>query len=224
MSLTALPSGLQPAYHPSGEIRSVAHPGILLPGTNVNIFKNQPVGLGIGTGGAVNGVTVPVGQVYLFPIVAATIATTNKIFGVFAGCEYFDALNTPQESNYWPASQVCFAGTVITAFIWHDPLIEYTIQTDGTAFAGAAVTTLGDGYSRWDGRQLSLSNFAAGSATVGLSQCTASPTTLVAQGAQGQLQITKTDPTILNQTAGDTYLQLQVRIAYPATSAIFTSI
>lgn len=224
MSLTALPSGLVPAYHPAGEIRSIAHPGILQPGTNVNIFKGQPVGLGIGTGIAVNGVTIPTGQVYLFPIVAATIATTNKIFGVFAGVEYYDATNTPQESNFWPASQVCFAGTVVTAFIWQDPLIEYTIQTDGTAWSGVSATTLGDGYVRYDGRELNLSNFTAGSATVGLSQCTASPTTLVAQGAQGQLQVSKTDPTILNQTAGDTYLQIQVRIAYPATAAIFTSV
>lgn len=218
MSLTALPSGLVPAYHPSGLIRSVAHPGILQPGTNVSIFKGQPVYLGIGTNAAVNGVTIPTGQVYLAPVTA----TTQKIFGVFAGVEYFDALNTPQESNFWPASQVCFAGTVVTAFIWHDPLIEYTIQTDGTA--SGVTTTLGDAYPRFDGRELNLSNFAAGSATVGLSQCTANLSTLVATTVQGQLQITKTDPTILNQSAGDTYLQLQVRIAYPQTAAPFVSI
>jgi hypothetical protein len=220
MSLTPLPSGLVPAYHPSGEIRSIAHPGILMPGTNVNIFKGQPVYVAIGTGAAVNGVTIPAGQVYLAPITAG--AATPRIFGVFAGCEYFDALNTPQESNFWPASQVCFAGTVVTAFIWTDPLIEYTIQTDGTSFG--VTTTLGDGYARYDGRELFLTNFGAGSATVGLSQCTAGASTIVATTVQGQLQITKTDPTILNQTAGDTYLQLQVRIANPATAAVYPSV
>lgn len=220
MSLTALPSGLVPAYHPSGIIRSIAHPGILLPGTNVNIFKGQPVYLGIGTGAAVNGVTVPAGQVYLAPITAG--AATPRIFGVFAGCEYYDALNTPQESNFWPASQATFANSVITAFIWTDPLLEYTIQTDGTSFG--VTTTLGDGYARYDGRELFLTNFGAGSASTGLSQCTAGASTLVATTVQGQLQITKTDPTILNQTAGDTYLQLQVRIANPVTAAVFPSI
>jgi len=218
MSLTALPSGLVPAYHPTGEIRSIAHPGILMPGTNVNIFKGQPVKVLIGTGAAVNGVTIPAGQSYLAPCTA----TTDKIYGVFAGCEYYDALNTPQESNFWPASQVCFAGTVVTAFIWHDPLIEYTIQTDGTS--SGVTTTLGDTYARYDGRELNITNFAAGSATVGLSQCTAGLSTLVATGTQGQLAVTKTDPTILNQTAGDTYLQLQVRIANTQTAAPFVSV
>ncbi len=218
MSLTALPSGLVPAYHPSGLIRSVRHQGVLLPGTNVNIFKGQPVYLAIGTGAAVNGVTIPAGQVYLAPVTA----TNQKIYGVFAGCEYYDALNTPQESNFWPASQVTFAGTVISAFIWTDPLIEYTIQSDGTA--SGVTTTLGDGYARFDGREANLSNFGAGNATVGLSQCTLGLSTLVATGTQGQLQITTLDPTILNQTPGDTYLQFQVRIANPQTAAPFVSV
>jgi len=218
MSLTPLPSGLVPAYHPAGEIRSIAHTGILMPGTNVNIFKGQPVKVLIGTGAAVNGVTIPAGQSYLAPITA----TTDKIYGVFAGVEYFDALNTPQESNFWPASQVCFAGTAVTVFLWQDPLIEYTIQTDGTS--SGVTTTLADGYVRFDGREANITNFAAGSATVGLSQCTLGLSTLVATTVQGQLSITKTDPTILNQTAGDTYLQLQVRIANTQTAAPFVSV
>lgn len=218
MSLTALPSGLVPAYHPSGQIRSILHPGVLQPGTNVNIFKGQAVKLLIGTGAAVNGVTIPAGQVYLAPVTAAA----DPVYGVFAGCEYYDALNTPQESNFWPASQTTFAGTVVTAMIWQDPAIEYTIQTDGTSFG--VVTTLGDSVARFDGREGPITNFAAGNATVGLSQCTFGASGLVATTVQGQLQITKVDPTILNQTAGDTFLQLQVRIARPQTAAPFVSI
>lgn len=218
MSLTALPSGLVPAYHPSGQIRSIAHTGILLPGTNVNIFKGQPVQVLIGTGATVNGVTIPAGQSYLAPCTS----TANKIYGVFAGVEYFDATGFPQESNFWPASQTTFANTVITAFVWQDPLIEYTIQTDGTS--SGVTTTLGDGFVRYDGRELNIVNFAAGSATVGLSQCAAGLSTLVATTVQGQLSITKTDPTILNQTAGDAFLQLQVRIANTQTAAPFVSV
>jgi hypothetical protein len=218
MSLTALPSGLVPAYHPSGEIRSILHTGILMPGTNVNIFKGQPVQVLIGTGAPLNGVTIPAGQSYLAPCTSVA----NKIYGVFAGVEYFDATNFPQESNFWPASQVCFAGTAVTVMLWQDPLIEYTIQTDGTS--SGVTTTLADGFVRYDGRELNITNFAAGSATVGLSQCTAGLSTLVATGVQGQLQVTKTDPTILNQTAGDTFLQLQVRISNTQTAAPFVSV
>lgn len=218
MSLTALPSGLVPAYHPSGQIRSIAHPGVLQPGTNVAILKGQAVKLVIGTGAAVNGVTIPAGQVALAPCTAAA----DPVYGVFAGCEYYDNLNAPQESNFWPASQPTFAGTVVTAFIWQDPAIEYTIQTDGTSFG--VTTTLGDAFPRFDGREGAITNFANGSTTTGLSQCTFGASSLVATGTQGQLQITKVDPTILNQTAGDTFLQLQVRIARPQTAAPFVSI
>lgn len=217
MSLTALPSGVQPAYHRSGEIRSIAHPGVLLPGTNVNIFKNQPVKLLIGTGATVNGVTIPAGQVYLAPVVA----TGDKIWGVFAGCEYFDNTGAPQEANSWIASTPVFANTVVTAFIWEDPEIVYTAQTDA---ALVVATTLGDGFSRFDGRELNLSNFTAGSAVVGLSQCTLSASSIVATGTQGQMQIEKVDPTILNQSPADAFVQLQVSIANSQVAAPNVSI
>ena len=239
MSLTAQPSGLVPAYHPSGEIRSVAHTGILMPGTNVAINKGQPVFLYRGTGAAQNGVTVPVGQVVLAPfnvgsvgnagsaLTTQVLTNAQAIYGVFAGCEYFDVTNTPQESNFWPASQVCYPGTAVTAFIWHDPLIEYTIQTDA---ALTVTTTLGDSFSRFDGLQGYL-NFAtmanaAAPANIGLSQCTflGGYANLAAAGTTAHLQITKIDPSVLNQSPADPFLQLQVRIAKPQTSANISSV
>lgn len=217
MSATALPSGLQPAFHPSGEIRSIAHTGILLAGTNVNIFKNQPVRLAIGTGAAVNGVTVPAGQVVLAPI------TTNaqNIYGVFAGVEYFDNTGAPQETNCWIASTTVFAGTAVTAWIWQDPEIVYTAQTDG---AMPVIVAAGTPFAQFDGREVNLSNFGAGNATVGLSQCTiaAAP---VGTAAQGQLQIVKTDPTIYNAlSTSDPFVQLQVKIAFSQVVASYVSI
>jgi hypothetical protein len=237
MSLVAQPSGLVPAYHPSGEIRSVAHEGILMPGTNVAINKGQAVFLYRGTGAAQNGVTIPSGQVVLVPFNAASVGnagsalTTNAlvlaqpIYGVFAGCEYYDVTNTPQESNFWPAGQVCYPGTFVRAFIWQDPLIEYTIQADA---AFTVTTTLGDAYARYDGLQGQLNQATMANTAsppgVGLSQCTfLGGANFVAKGTQGQLQITKIDPTVLNQSPGDTYLQLQVRIALPQTSASIPS-
>ena len=238
MSLIAQPSGLVPAYHPSGEIRSIAHEGILMPGNNVSINKGQPVFLYRGTGAAQNGVTIPAGQVVLAPFNTASVGNAGSalttqnlvsaqpIYGVFAGCEYFDATNTPQESNYWPAGQVCFPGTFVRVFLWQDPLIEYTIQTDA---ALTVTTTLGDGLSRFDGLQgflnyQTMAN-AASPPGVGLSQATflGGYASLAAKGTQGQLQITKVDPTVLNQAVSDPYLQLQVRIALPQTSASIPS-
>lgn len=217
MSLTALPSGVQPAYHRSGEIRSIAHPGVLLPGTNVNIFKNQSVKLLIGTGAVVNGVTIPAGQVYLAPV----IATGDPIWGIFAGCEYADVTGAPQEANSWIAGTNVFPNTAVTAFIWEDPEIVYTAQTDA---ALTVATTLGDGFSRFDGRELNLSNFGAGSTTVGLSQCTLAAASIVATGTQGQFQIEKLDPTILNQSPGDPFVQLQVSVARSQVAAPNVSI
>jgi hypothetical protein len=220
-------------------IRSIAHEGILLPGTNVNIYKGQAVFLARGTGAAVNGVTVPTNQVFLQPFNIASVGNAGSalttqslvnaqpIYGVFAGCEYFDATNTPQESNYWPAGQTCYPGTFVRVFLWQDPLIEYSIQTD--AALSGVTTTLADGYARLDGLQgfLNVNTMANGANPpgVGLSQCTfqggavSTATVIASKGSQGQLQITKFDPTILNQTPGDTYLQLQVRVALPQTSA-----
>jgi hypothetical protein len=218
MSLTALPSGLQPAFHPSGEIRSIAHTGILLAGTNVNIFKNQPVTLAIGTGATVNGVTVPAGQVFLAPVVA----TGTAIWGVLAGVEYFDITGAPQETNSWLASTTVFTNTAVTAWIWEDPAIVYTIQTDG---ALPVIAAAGTPFAQVDGKEYNLSNFGAGSATVGLSQCTIAAGSVVATGTQGQVQVVKTDPTILNQSStSDAFVQLQVRIARSQVIAPVVSI
>jgi hypothetical protein len=218
MSLTALPSGLQPAYHPSGEIRSIAHTGILLAGTNVNIFKNQPVTLAIGTGAAVNGVTIPAGQVFLAPVVA----TGTKIYGVLAGVEYFDITGAPQEANSWIAGTNVQTGTAVTVFLWQDPAIVYTIQTDG---ALPVIAAAGTPFAQFDAREFNLSNFAAGSVTVGLSQCTVAAGSAVTTGSQGQVSVVKTDPTIYNQSStSDPFVQLQVQIANSQVQAPFVSI
>lgn len=216
MSATALPSGLTPAFHPSGQIRSIAHTGVLLSGTNVNILKGQPVKLFIGTGGAVNGVTVPVGQVVLMPCTA----TTDAILGVFAGCEYFDTTGAPQEANAYLASTVFQTNTAATAFIWEDPAIVYTAQTDG---ALPVIVAAGTPFAQFDGREFNLSAFAAGSSTTGLSQATiaAAP---VATAVQGQVQCVKLDPTVANVSTSDAFVQLQVRIARPQNAAAFASI
>jgi hypothetical protein len=225
MALTSTPFGFIPAYHPTGQIRSVRHQGILLPGTNVAFYKGMPVGLVIATGATVNGVATVAGQVVLVPITT----TTQKIYGVFAGCEYYDSTNRPGEFDFWAASTVTFAGAPVTAFIWTDPLIEYAVQGDNTNAAGWQVTTAnGDLYGRFDGRQgtVNTATVSTGSNATGLSTASllGGYTNLVATTVQGQFQITSVDPSILNQTPGDTYPQFQVRISNSITAAVYPSI
>jgi len=229
MSLIAQPSGLIPAYHPTGEIRSIAHIGILLPGTNVTILKGQAVFMARGTGAVVNGVTIPAGQMYLAPFNIASVGNAGSalttqslvdaqaILGVFAGVEYFDVTGFPQESNFWPAGQLTFPGTTTVVFLWQDPLIEYTIQTDS---ALTVATIIGDGFSRFSTSQasMSLANMANGSAITGLGQATMlGGSANNTAGSNRAFQITKTDPTVLNITPADPFLQFQVRIANPQT-------
>lgn len=216
MSATALPSGFVPAFHPSGMIRSIAHTGVLLSGTNVNILKGQPVKLFIGTGGAVNGVIVAAGQVVLMPITVIG----DAILGVFAGCEYFDNTGAPQEANAWIANTTVFTGTAVTAFIWEDPAIVYTAQTDA---ALPVIVAAGTPFAQFDGREFNTSNFAAGSAVTGLSQATLLATP-VATATQAQWQCVKLDPALSNTSTSDAFVQLQVRVARPQTAAAFPSI
>lgn len=205
MSLVNAPFGFQASYHPSGEIRSIKHVGVLLPLTNVNIFANQPVFLGVGTGAAVNGVTVATGQVYLAPV------TTNAqdYLGIFVGCEYFDALGKPTESNYWPAGQAVQAGTLVTAWVIEDQATIFEVQADG------AVAVMANGQNQIDGKQVNISNFGAGVAVgggTGYSQATISATP-VATGSQGQFNVRALSPSVLNQSGADAYPVFQVSMA-----------
>lgn len=218
MSATASPSGFVPAFHGSGpNVAAIAHTGVLLAGTNVNIFKYQPVRFTIGTGGAVNGVTVPAGQVVLSPVVANNVA----IYGVFAGCEYTDTTGAPIESDYWPASTQVFTGSAVTAWIYEDPEIVYTAQTDG---ALPVIVAAGTPFAQFDARETNVSNFTNGSTATGLSAATLSATP-VATTVQGQFQIVKLDPTIYNQNnTSDAFVQLQVTIANSQVAAPNASI
>ena len=205
MSLVNGPFGFQASYHPSGYIRPARHIGLIPSLTNVNIFNGQPVFLGIGTGAAVNGVTIATGVSYLAPVTTST----QDFLGIFAGCEYFDALGKPTESSYWPANQAIQAGTVVTAFVHEDPFTVFEVQADG------AVTVSSNGVSQIDGKQVVISNFAAGVAVgggVGQSQATISATP-IATGSQGQFYVRGLSPSVLNQSAADAYPIFQVVMA-----------
>ena len=216
MSLINAPFGIVPDWHPTGQIRPTAYVSysandLLIPSaTNVNIYKGQPVKLVIGTGAAVNGVTITTGAMVLAPITA----TTDRPLGIFAGVEYVDSTGKPWFQNFWPASTVLFAGARQVVYVWDDPELIYRAQLDGapSVAAGYALT----------GKQLNVSNFAAGNSLTGLSQATLSAT-VVATGSQGQFRIIKLFNDI-NGLATDPYPVYEVKLQYSPFLAAQTSL
>lgn len=208
MSLTAAPYGFRPIYHPSGQVRSNRYDGVLLPLTNVNIYKGQPVNLAIGTGGAVNGVTVAAGAVVLAPVVANNV----DILGVFAGVEYTDLNGRRQVSDFFPANLNIFANTLITAWVWDDYQTVYQVQADGQFNTGL--------YSQY--RQTNGTNFSNGSTTTGISAATVSATP-VATTVQGQWRVVVPSWDIGNAVA-DAFTDLWVNLARPQGAAVRVSI
>lgn len=184
MSLVNAPFGILPDWHPTGQVRPTAYVSYsandqLIPSlTNVNFFKGQPVKLLIGSGGAINGATVPTGAMVISPLTA----TSDAVFGVFAGIEYIDSTGKPWTNDIWPASTVLLAGGRQVVYIWDDPEIIYRAQLDGAYSVGAG--------SALTGKQINVSNFTTGSTLTGLSTTTLSGTA-VATGAQGQFRIIK---------------------------------
>jgi len=65
----------------------------------------------------------------------ASAGTSNKLTGVFAGCEYQNSLGDTIWSEYWPASTVTLSGSTIKAFVYDDPFILFEIQFDTLAAA-----------------------------------------------------------------------------------------
>jgi len=216
MSLINAPFGIVPDWHPTGQIRPTAYVSysandLLIPSaTNVNIYKGQPVKLVIGTGAAVNGVTITTGAMVLAPITA----TTDRPLGIFAGVEYVDSTGKPWFQNFWPASTVLLAGARQVVYVWDDPELIYRAQLDGapSVAAGYALT----------GKQLNVSNFAAGNSLTGLSQATLSAT-VVATGSQGQFRIIKLFNDI-NGLATDPYPVYEVKLQYSPFLAAQTSL
>ena len=130
-------------------------------------------------------------------------ATTDKIFGVFMGVYYTPPGGQPTPSAIWPSG-----GTYSTTddmFVWVVPAwvpgMRFQIQADGTV----AQALLGS--------QFNLSNFAAGSTQVGLSNCTAAFAG-VAGASQGQLVLEEFYPGV-SSAIGDAYTDLIVGVSYP---------
>lgn len=110
MPSTANPFGLRPVEGPAGAIRQRAY--TIASGYATSLYKFGAVNL------ASDGT-----------IVAATAGDTNKVLGVFLGCEYTDSAGKRQISPYWPASTTA---TEIVAYVCDDPDQIYLVQNAGS--------------------------------------------------------------------------------------------
>ena len=103
-------------------------------------------------------------------------------------------------TTYNNASGSVAQGYGIDVWVWDDPNMVFSIQSDGATPIAQS-----------NGAQLNFSNIASGSTTTGLSACTAGSASLTTSG-QAQLRIVALDPTI-NNSWSDAYTILQVQIA-----------
>jgi len=188
MTATSTPFGCRPTYSPQGMAPARSYVNGIASGYGTSILKYQPVALNAS------------GQ-----LVAA--GTTGDIIGIFAGLTYVDASGIPHEENQWVAGQTYSSTTStisqgygIDVWVWDDPNMVFSIQSDGVATINQS-----------NGAQLNFSNVASGSTTTGLSACTAGSASLTTSG-QAQLRIVALDPAIGNLW-GDAYTILQVQIA-----------
>lgn len=190
MSSTLAPYGLRPVYHPSGQDRALT-PYFLASGYATSLYRGTPVTLAATTQN-----------------LNVAAASGADWLGVFWGCEFIDAFGVPQESSYWPASTTVLAGTVVTAYVYDDPLTVYEIQCDGALANTASVAAAG--------QQLNFSATSGyavtdGSATLGQSTTAASASSLTAT-AQGMMRIVDIAREIDN-AAGDAYTKILVQVA-----------
>ena len=164
MSSVSAPFGFRASYHNSGQIIAKAY--TIVSGYNQNVFQGDPVKL------------VNTGSITLGSSDGTRSGTTNGIslLGIFAGCQYIDALGVPTVSPYWPAG---ITATEITAWVYDDPEILFAVQYDNPSSGTTVQTDVG---KECDWTVAS----PGGSTRTGLSDTKLSATV----GTSGQFQIT----------------------------------
>src|SRR5882672_7264616 len=117
MSSVSTPYGLLPVSSQVGTPRTRCLKNGIASGLAANIFKGEAVMLD-----AANGTVTPI------------TATTDRIWGVFAGVEYTPTGQRPVVSPFWPSGSTYVAGLDrMDVYIWEatDPTLNWLIQADG---------------------------------------------------------------------------------------------
>jgi hypothetical protein len=164
-----------------------------------NIFSGDPVKL------------TDAGVIQLGSSDGTRSGTTDGItlLGIFAGCQYTDALGKPTVSPFWPSGTTA---TDITAWVLDDPETLFDVQYNNPS-AGTTVQTAVGEECDWTVAS------PGGSTRTGLSD-----TNLTAiQTTSGQFQITGFSGNI-NDSLTDAYVVATVRINEHAYKAAVNSI
>ncbi len=188
MSSVSAPFGFRASYHNSGQIIAKAY--TLATGYAQNVFQGDPVKL------------VDTGVIQLGSSDGTRSGTTDGIslLGIFAGCQYIDALGVPTVSPYWPSG---IAATEITAWVYDDPEILFAVQYDNPS-SGTTVQTVVGEQCDWTVAS------PGGSTRTGLSNTKLS----AIQPTAGQFQITGFEGTTggVDSTLTDAFVVATVRI------------
>lgn len=186
MASTSSAYGLQPISDGAGTPRPLRIPLGIASGLASNIFKYQAVYVAIATG-----------------TITPCTATTDKIYGVFAGVEYTPTGGRPTVSPFWASGTTYDTKLDMFAYVWPawNPNTRFLIQADGSV----AQALLGSGFN--------ISNFSSGSTSTGLGACTAAAAG-VGAGSQAQLALQEFFPGD-NNAIGDAFTDLIVGVAYP---------
>jgi hypothetical protein len=197
MSSISAPFGFRPSYHNSGQMRPKAY--VIASTYAANIFAGDPVKL------TDNGV------IQLGTSDGTRSGTTDGItlLGIFAGCQYNDALGKPTISPFWPSGAT---GTEIVAWVYDDPETLYDVQYTNPS-AGTTVQTAVGEQCDWTVAS------PGGSTQTGLSTTQLS----AIQATSGQFQITGFANNI-NDSLTDAYVTVTVRLNEAAYKAAVNSI
>jgi len=187
MAATSAAFGFRPSFHNSGQIRPKAY--TVASTYAPNIFSGDPVKLNA------------TGTVELATNDGLRTGTVAGItcLGIFAGCEYIDALGKPTVSPFWPGGTTA---TNIVVYVYDDPetIFEVEYANPGTIGTTSVQTAVG--------KQADWTISATGGSTkTGLS------TTLLTalQGTSGQFQITGFSNRV-GDTLTDAYVVATVRM------------
>lgn len=188
MASTASPYGFVPISHQSGTPRAVRMPLGIASGLASNIFKYQPIKLTAG-------------------LIQPVSATTDKIFGIFAGVEYTPTGGRPAESPFWASGTVYDSTYDMFAYFWPawDPSLRLQVQSTGSV-AQALM-----------GAEFNIAAASSGNTTTGLSACGVGSS--VGNGVQGQFFFTEYFTAVNDTSPTDAFADLIVGVAYPQVGA-----
>ena len=188
MSATSAPFGFRASYHNSGQIIAKAY--TLASGYAQNVFQGDPVKL------------VDTGVIQLGTNDGTRSGSVGGIslLGIFAGCQYNDALGRPTVSPFWPTG---ITATEIIAWVYDDPEILFAVQYDNPSSGTTVQTAVGE-QCDW------VVASPGGATATGLSNCKLT----AIQATQGQFQITGFEGTTggPNSTLTDAFVVATVRI------------